>query len=69
MYYLPDPNDPILPSFARACTRLRLGIDPFPLRGRETSRTSDCSSQCGGILPLKGELEGVYDRSHDWSGR
>jgi len=36
---------------------------PFPLRGREASRTSDCSSQCGGILPLKGELEGVYDRS------
>jgi len=36
----------------------------FPLRGRETSRTSDCSNQCGGILPLKGELEGVYGRSH-----
>jgi len=28
-------------------------------RRRETSRTSDCSSQCDGILPLKGELEGV----------
>jgi len=37
---------------------------PFPLRGREASRTSDSCSQCGGILLLKGELEGVYDRSH-----
>jgi len=47
---------------------------PFPLRGRETRRTSDCCSQCGGILPLsayqseaadrKGELEGVYYTSH-----
>jgi len=37
---------------------------PFPSRGRETSRTSDCRRWCGGILPLEGELEGVYGRSH-----
>jgi len=57
MYYLPNPYDPNPALPARQAR-------PFPSRGRETSRTSDCSSRCGGILPLEGELEGVYGRSY-----
>jgi len=39
---------------------------PFPYSGRESPRTSHCSSQCGSILPLKGELEGVSKKNNHY---
>jgi hypothetical protein len=50
MYYLPNPKDPI--------------PNPSPHGEGRPAAQGDCSSQCGGILPLQGELEGVYDRSY-----
>ncbi len=31
---------------------------------KETQHTSHCTGRCGGILPLKGELEGVFKQGN-----